>query len=322
MYPTIDSTPGSVNAAPFDFARAVPRGGYAWWYIDALSDDERYALTIIAMLGSVFSPFYRRARARGEADPEDFSALNVALYGACGHRWALTERPRTQVQRATNTLTIGPDAVAWRDGTLAITIDERTAPWRTRIRGTVKVKPSAVASTLYPLDRDAHHHWQPIAPVAAVEVDLDAPSLRWSGRGYVDSNRGSTPLEQAFRRWHWSRLSVGPETWVNYDLYRADGKSHAIALAFGADAIGRPFTPPPLARLATTRWRVPRSARADTGITPQVRAHLEDTPFYARSVVATALLGHVAVGVHETVSLERFVQPWVQRLLPVRMRRA
>ncbi len=33
-------------------------GGYAWWYVDALSDDGRHGLTLIAFIGSVFSPYY------------------------------------------------------------------------------------------------------------------------------------------------------------------------------------------------------------------------------------------------------------------------
>jgi carotenoid 1,2-hydratase len=60
----------------------IPSGGYAWWYVDALSDDGAHALTLIAMLGNVFSPFYARARAQGgPADPLAHCTMNVALYG-------------------------------------------------------------------------------------------------------------------------------------------------------------------------------------------------------------------------------------------------
>ena len=66
------------------FDRPVPPGGYVWWYVDALSDDGRHGLTLIAFIGSVFSPYYAwRAARRG--DPLDHCALNVALYGAAGH---------------------------------------------------------------------------------------------------------------------------------------------------------------------------------------------------------------------------------------------
>ncbi len=35
-----------------------------WWYVDALSDDGRHGLTLIAFIGSVFSPYYAWARRR------------------------------------------------------------------------------------------------------------------------------------------------------------------------------------------------------------------------------------------------------------------
>jgi len=45
----------------------VKPGGYAWWYVDALSADGRFGLSIIAFVGSVFSPYYALARRRGAA---------------------------------------------------------------------------------------------------------------------------------------------------------------------------------------------------------------------------------------------------------------
>jgi carotenoid 1,2-hydratase len=81
------------------FDAAVPSGGYRWWYLDGLSDDGRHGLTIIGFVGSVFSPYYALARRKGGADPENFCALNVALYGEGGHRWSMTERGRRFISR-------------------------------------------------------------------------------------------------------------------------------------------------------------------------------------------------------------------------------
>ncbi|MFY0539121.1 hypothetical protein [Nannocystis pusilla] len=48
---------------------------------------------------------------------------------------------------------------------------------------------------------------------------------------------------------------------------------------------------------------------------------LEDTPFYARTQVATRV-GEVPVrAVHESLSLSRFCSPLVQTMLPFRIRR-
>src|SRR5688572_21080869 len=42
---------GGAAAAGVRFDEPVVRNGYAWWYIDALSDDGKQGLTIIAFIG-------------------------------------------------------------------------------------------------------------------------------------------------------------------------------------------------------------------------------------------------------------------------------
>ena len=88
--------------------KIVPPNGYAWWYVDALSDDGQHGLTIIAFIGSVFSPYYALARRNGPADPLNHCAINVAVYGKGSNRWAMTERPRGAVSRTANLFTVGP----------------------------------------------------------------------------------------------------------------------------------------------------------------------------------------------------------------------
>ena len=36
----------------------IPSNGYGWWYMDGLSDDGTKAVSVIAFIGSVFSPWY------------------------------------------------------------------------------------------------------------------------------------------------------------------------------------------------------------------------------------------------------------------------
>ncbi|MFM7004007.1 MAG: hypothetical protein ACKOXN_08715, partial [Limnohabitans sp.] len=74
------------------FDQSVPTNGYLWWYIDAMSDDGQHGMTLIAFVGSVFSPYYAWARRSGQADPENHCALNVAIYSKGASRWAMTER--------------------------------------------------------------------------------------------------------------------------------------------------------------------------------------------------------------------------------------
>jgi carotenoid 1,2-hydratase len=90
------------------------------------------------------------------------------------------------------------------------------------------------------------------------------------------------------------------------------------------DARGGVEDLPPLtaAALPRTRWSIDRRIGARDGHIPEVVSTLEDTPFYARSIVATSLADGPVAAVHESLSLDRFRAPWVRAMLPFRMPRA
>jgi carotenoid 1,2-hydratase len=108
---------------------------------------------------------------------------------------------------------------------------------------------------------------------------------------------------------------------VLYNVVRRDGSAQSLALRVRPDGAVEEVEPPPPARLPRTRWRVERPTRADAGHAPRLVRTLQDAPFYARSVVATHLLGEPAVAVHESLDLDRFRTPWVQAMLPFRIPR-
>ena len=150
----------------------VPLNGYVWWYVDALSDDGKHGITLIAFLGSVFSPYYALHRRFGAADPLAHAALNVALYGRPG-RWAMTERGRASVSRDAASLAIGPSGLRWDGGTLVISVCETGMPLPRPIRGEVRVTPDALTGFAAILDDGGRHRWRPMAPRARVEVVLE-----------------------------------------------------------------------------------------------------------------------------------------------------
>ncbi len=304
------------------FDRPVARDGYAWWYLDALSDDGRHALTVIVFVGSVFSPYYAGARRRGDGDPAHHCAVNVALYGARGKRWCLTERGRGQLARDATRLRIGPSAVRWDADALVVDVDEITVPWPSRIRGRITVHPSALTGHTAALDAAGRHRWSPVAPRARVEVRLRRPGLAWSGDGYLDSNAGDEPLERAFRCWDWSRASVRDGAALLYDVVPHGGARRTLALAVDRHGAVQPFDAPPPARLASTPlWRIRRATLAPADANAAIDRTLEDTPFYARSTLRTRLLGETVTAMHESLDLDRFARRWVQMLLPFRMPR-
>jgi carotenoid 1,2-hydratase len=287
-----------------------------------LSDDGRHGITLIAFIGSVFSPYYALARRRGKGDPENHVALNVALYGAGGKRWALTERGRDALQRDAHHFHIGPSSLDWDGTTLTISIREVTTPLPGRIRGVVRVHPAALVEEAFSLDGAGEHTWRPIAPVSRVEVDLDHPHLSWSGKGYFDWNSGSVPLEQSFARWDWSRASTADGTTILYDVNERDGGSRSLAVRIGATGEVTHIPAPPRVTLAPTRiWRIARGTRNDAAAPAPHVETLEDTPFYARSLVMAQIDGVPAHAMHESLSLDRFRTPIVQMMLPFRMPR-
>jgi carotenoid 1,2-hydratase len=274
------------------------------------------------MIGSVFSPYYARARRRGTADPLDHCGINVALYGAAGKRWSLTERGRRALDRGPSHLAIGPSALRWDGDALTIDIDEVTVPVPSRLRGRVRFYPEALVDYQAALDAAVRHRWSPIAPCGRVEVAMTRPTLRWSGSGYLDSNAGDEPLESAFRGWDWSRASHRGGTSVLYDVDAREGSGASLAVHFDAAGGVAALEPHPRVYLPSTRiWRIARGTRADAGRPATVVETLEDTPFYARSVLASRLGGDEVTAIHESLSLDRFRRRWVQMLLPFRMPR-
>jgi carotenoid 1,2-hydratase len=272
-------------------------------------------------LGSVFSPYYAWARRRGNAEALNHCAFNIALYGPRGSRWAMTERGAPQVDRGQSQLSIGPSAVCWTRDALQIDVNEICAPLPVRLRGSIRLIPSALSERSFPLDTAGLHRWAPIAPRARVEVRLSHPALNWTGTGYFDSNSGAAPLEDTFESWTWSRASLPDRTVVLYDVKARDCALRPMALQFDPNGEIREMQAPPQVSLPCTRWRVPRQTRADAGATVQVVKTLEDGPFYSRSQLHTSVQGTRAPAIHESLSLDRFQSRWVQCLLPFRMPR-
>ena len=72
----------------------VPPNGYAWWYVDGVDPKSGRAISIIAFIGSVFSPWYKWS---GRREPQNNVCINVATYGP-GGRFTMTDRGRSKLQ--------------------------------------------------------------------------------------------------------------------------------------------------------------------------------------------------------------------------------
>ncbi len=169
-------------------------------------------------------------------------------------------------------------------------------PWPSRMRGTVRAarRPRCRAHVVA-LDGAGAHRWRPIAPRARVEVALDAPALRWAGHGYLDTQRGRRAARGRLHATGTGRARRCRDgTAVLYDVAAPRRRPHvagaalrrttATCSAIRAAAAG--------ARCRRPRWRIARGdARATAAPRRVVQRTLEDTPFYARSLVRTRAAG-------------------------------
>ncbi len=270
------------------------------------------------MLGNVFSPYYAKARSRGDADPFAHCTMNVALYGPAA-RWSLTERGRASLVRESASLAIGASSMRFAGGILELGIEEFSSPFRRPLRGTVRVHlPHLVQA---PIDLDAHgrHRWSPIALHAPIEVELREPSLRFRGHAYLDQNWGDEPLEAGFRSWTWAR-ATGPDTSViGYVAEGRDGgRTRRLRSVTAAGVVHEHAPLEPVAQ-GQGLWGVKRQGFSDDPSTLEHRVSWEDTPFYLRDLSEGSLLGARRTIVSETLDLDRFASSWVQFLLPFRM---
>jgi carotenoid 1,2-hydratase len=297
------------------FDQAVKPGGYQWWYVDAVSDDGEHAITLIAFIGSVFSPYYAWANAKAAAPAENYCAMNVALYGR--HKaWAMTERGSRFLLRRKSVVRIGPSLLRWENGILHAEVDEVTAPVPGKLRGRFEVKTGVLQERVFVLDAEGRHRWRPVAPAARIEVAFEHPKMSWRGKAYFDTNDGDVPLERDFLSWHWSRSVGEGEAEVFYDVVRKDSSAFGLALKIGEDGVAREVVAPALRDLPRGFWGVKRAVRA-AGEARVLRT-LEDAPFYLRSHV---VVGDGREAMCESLDLTRFSKRIVKLMLPFRMPR-
>ncbi len=245
-------------------------------------------------------------------------AVNAVFYRPGGSAWALTEAQPETVERREDIFALSGSRLERHADALTIHLDERTAPWGRRLRGRVRIELEGGAAAPYSLDQAGDHQWWPIGAKARAIVELDAPSIQFRGSAYHDCNFGRVALEDSFASWNWSRAEVGDDVCILYDVVESDGHEAPLGLRLGRGGV-EPLAASVQTELPRGSWGVDRATRGH-GAASLVRP-LEDTPFYTRSLLRTSFDGQPATAVHESLSMTRFVQPWVQFLLPFRIRR-
>jgi len=211
----------------------------------------------------------------------------------------------------------------WDGNDVVIEIDEVSSlPLVSRIRGEIRLTPSALTAVELALTPDDAHIWRPFAPRARIAVNIDRPGWQWDGEGYFDANFGTRALEQDFSYWTWGRFPTQGGATCFYDAKRLDGTELAAGFAFDAEGNGQSIAaPPPKTRFRRSLWAVKRETRAEDGFQPRQAMNMLDAPFYSRSAVTTKVAGEITTGVHEALDLRRFRSPLLKPMLAVRVPR-
>ncbi|MDA7423383.1 carotenoid 1,2-hydratase [Thalassococcus lentus] len=283
-----------------------------------MSDCGTRALSVIGFIGSVFSPWYAWS---GRKDPENNVCINVATYGP-GGRFTMTDRGRSALRQSPRRFTVGPSSMTWDRGTLVIDVNEVSGPpIVSRVRGQIRVTPSAITTVELPLTPDGAHIWRPFGPCSRIECDLEAKGWQWSGHGYFDANFGTRALEQDFSYWTWGRFPAKGGATCFYDATRLDGSELASGFHFDAQGNAHEIALPPKLGFRRSLWAVKRETRGDKGTKPRQIMNMLDAPFYSRSSVQTTIDGETCTGVHEALDLTRFRSPLLKPMLAVRVPR-
>ena len=234
----------------------------------------------------------------------------------------MTDRGVQALRQTASRFEVGPSMMRWENNELIIDIDEVSSPpLISRMRGQIRVTPSAITDVELPLTPDDTHVWRPFAPSSRISVDIDRPGWQWEGEGYFDANFGTRALEDDFTYWTWGRFPTGTGATCFYDATRRDGSTLAAGFSFNADGAARPIELPQKTRFRRSLWAVKRETRAEEGFRPRQVLNMLDAPFYSRSAVRTKLDGEETTGVHEALDLRRFRSPLLKPILAVRVPR-
>lgn len=234
----------------------------------------------------------------------------------------MTDRGKSALQQSQDTFTVGPSSLHWDGTSLLIDVNEISGPpIISRVKGKIKITPSAITDVELALTPDGAHIWRPFGPTSNINVDLEADGWQWDGHGYFDANFGTRALEEDFSDWTWGRYPHKGGSTCFYDATRLDGSELAAGYHFTEEGSASNIPLPPKLKMRRSLWAVARETRGDAGTRPRQVKNMLDAPFYSRSAVKTTLDGIETTGVHEALDLRRYKSPLLKPMLAVRVPR-
>ncbi len=306
------------EAAHGPWLRGTP-GAYEWWYFDAVSDGDEWALSCIWLLGNPFSPYYRQSARKIPENPYAHNALFFALYRhGTLHAYHFTRFPISEVAAAETMplcLKFGPNMLSMpAPGGWHLDLTDENGNGRSLAAALTFAGPPLFGSAGADSPLDGDHSWLPAAPFCRVSGEITlreahnpgAETIRFAGTGYHDHNWGRLPFDAAIRDWSWARAALpGQHSVILYHVQPHRGPPASHLLLFDA---GRLVHHDPQAKVRLdkpvwngfgTRYFSRLSVGGeDLSVVFRFGKRLDSSPFYIRALCGAEVRqnGHVEVG--------------------------
>ncbi|MGC6514866.1 MAG: hypothetical protein ACON4N_10260 [Myxococcota bacterium] len=299
------------------------RGGFAWWYVDAL-DDQDTGFVCIWSFGLPFLPgYYGAARRQRGVMARNAPSINLAIYERGTPKWYLLHR-------------LAPESVTWQDGNwtfgdnqfrqtrnadehlLEAHLNLPVPGAHDRLQGSFSVRGTPVRCTHVP-DGPLEHAWTPLLTMGNATASFTlggAPFFEWSGSAYHDRNGSERRIDQlGIAWWTWCRFFFrdhliisylswaheGPPEWVLM-VVRPDGTTERIPIAVSlGNRVRTPWQQAyPESLYLTAPDGGPLHIAGQSGHLVCIHERpLDSAPFYCRGTMTGRFAGEAMRGMYE-----------------------
>jgi hypothetical protein len=308
---------------PVHFAQALnSRGGFAWWYIDAV-DAKGNGCVVVWSFGLPFLPGSRKGERAATRPCIHFAAFRDFK----PEIYQLTQYEAVDAE-------ISPECGSGRIGRSSFRISEDIAGVRAqleldepmsgtseRLRVSLSVSGSSVrvssSRSSESEEPSSVHKWCPRSVSASASLAINGETWGKDLRAYFDSNASTEGLHLlGIREWIWGRVSFGDKTLVYYEVTGDDGSRRSFLFLDSRDGLV-----PVSGSLRTASYRrglygaqAPRTLEIETSelsFRLSVQAVVDDGPFYQRFLLRgqSPSLGEGS-GVGELVIPGKVDVPW------------
>ena len=277
-----------------------PSGGYEWWYFDALSADKEWGIVIIFYDGNPFSPKYIQSGIEGM--PSDYPAISVSLYKRSKtefYSFLEYKKGKFHWEVEPMTASVGSNFFQKSEESGSLTYEillNQVLDSGHEISGKISFKSPLISDSIQEFEETRsgdQHLWNLIQPRATVIGSIEVKgkrndySIRFSGTGYHDHNKGYEPLKEEFDDWYWGRFHFSDSTLIYYVMNRKGGEQHKAWLLDTQGEVLESYDRFELEHHTKNRFGL-NSARkitikkGGTDITIQQRELVDNGPFYQR----------------------------------------